>query len=79
MANNAITEAVSQAITEAISPLIEENTELRESNAQVRAMFDYEDAGWRALLGGPASDPEYGLDLDEVKAIAEKANTQIAV
>lgn len=79
MANNAITEAVSQAITEAISPLIEENTELRESNAQVRAMFDYQDVGWQLLLGGSASDPEYGLDLEEVKAIAEKANTQIAV
>lgn len=79
MANNAITEAVSQAISEAISPLIEENTELRESNAQVRAMFDYQDVGWQLLLGGSASDPEYGLDLEEVKAIAEKANTQIAV
>lgn len=79
MANNAITEAVSQAISEAISPLIDENTELRESNAQIRAMFDYEDAGWKLLLGGTAGDAQYGLDLEEVKAIAEKANTQIAV
>lgn len=78
MADNAITEAVSQAISEAISPLIEENTELRESNAQVAAMFAAEDRGWQLLLGGSAGDSEYGLDLDEVKAIASTAATQVA-
>lgn len=79
MDSNAISEAVSRAVSQAISPIIEENTELRESNAQVQAMFNYEDAGWKLLLGGSANDAEYGLDMDEVKTIAEKANTQIAV
>lgn len=78
MANNAITEEVSQAISEAISPLIEENNELRESNAQVAAMFAAEDRGWQLLLGGSAGDSEYGLDLDEVKAVASTASTQVA-
>lgn len=78
MTTNAITEAVSQAISEALSPLIEENTELRESNAQVRALFDMEDAGWKLILGMAAGDSKYGLDLDEVKMIAEKASTQVA-
>lgn len=78
MANNAITEAVSQAISEAINPIIEENTELRESNAQVAAMFEIENRGWQLLLGGSAGDSEYGLDLDEVKAIATTAATQVA-
>ena len=78
MANNAITEAVSQAISEAISPLIEENSELRESNAEIRAMFASEDKGWSLLLGGARGDSDHGLDLEEVKAIAATAATQVA-
>src|SRR5690606_31552178 len=74
----AITEAVSQAISEAISPLIEETPELKESNAQVAARFAAEDRGWQLLLGGSAGDSVYGLDLDEVKAVASTASTQVA-
>lgn len=77
MADNTITQAVSQAISEAINPLIAENTELREANAQVQAMFANEDRGWQLLLGGGGDSP-YGLDLDEVKAIAEMASTQVS-
>lgn len=78
MDSNAISEAVSRAVSQAISPIMEENTELRESNAQVQAMFQAEDRGWQLILGGSAGDSEYGLDLDEVKMIASTASTQIA-
>lgn len=78
MTTNPLTEAVSQAITDAMAPLIQENDELRESNAQVKAMFNYEDRGWQLLLGMSDGDTTYGLDLDDVKTIAEKAATQVA-
>lgn len=78
MTDNTITEAISRAISDAIDPLMAENQELRESNAQVKAMFDYQDRGWQLLLGLAGGDTEYGLDLDDVKLIAEKAGTQVA-
>ena len=70
---------VVEQITEALAPIFEENAELKESIADVRAMFAAgEDKGWSLLLGGIAGDSEYGLDLDEVKAIAELASVQLA-
>lgn len=78
MTDNRISEAVSQAISQVLDPIMEENQELRESNAQVKAMFDYEDRGWQLLLGLAEGDTQYGLDLDDVKLIAEKAGTQVA-
>lgn len=78
MTTNAITEAVSQAITEALGPIISENEELRETLTDVRTMFDAENRGWQLLLGLNAGESAYGLDLDDVKAIAEKAATQVA-
>lgn len=78
MTNTLVTEELSRAITDAISPLLDENQELRESNAQIQAMFSAEDKGWIHLLGGGTSDSEYGLDLEEVQAIAAQAATQVA-
>lgn len=79
MAQNELTEVVSRVVSEAIAPYIAENQELREANAQVKTMFDYEDRGWQLLLGMAAGDTEYGLELEDVQAIAEKASTQVAV
>lgn len=79
MSDNTLSEAVSSAITEALNPILEENTALREASAEVKAMFDYQDRGWQLLLGMAAGDSEYGLSLDDVKAVAEKASTQVSV
>jgi len=79
MTDNLLSEAVSLAITDALNPILEENAALKEASAEVKAMFDYQDRGWQLLLGLAAGDAEYGLDLADVKAIAEKAATQISV
>lgn len=66
-------------ISEAVNAAIEEETaELRESLADVRAMMDYEDQGWRAIFGMAAGDKTEGLDLSEVQSISEKARTKVA-
>lgn len=69
---------VINAISEALNPLIEENAQLKESIDEVRVMFSAEDRGWSAILGMNSGDREHGLDLDEVKLVAEKASTQVA-
>lgn len=72
-----IAESLNNTLAE-VQALVAENTELRESNAQIRTMFSQEDAGWVAILGMAAGDREDGLDLDEVKSISEKARTKVA-
>lgn len=69
---------VINAISEALNPIIEENAQLKESIGEVRAMMNYENRGWSAILGINSGDREHGLDLDEVKLVAEKASTQVA-
>lgn len=65
-------------ITAALTPVLEENEGLKESIAEVRAMFAQEDKGWSALFGVQNGDSEYGLSLDEVKSIAKLASVQVA-
>lgn len=69
-----------QALAEAISRIPElenENETLRESIADVRAMMAYDDAGWMLLGVNGVNDLE-GLDLDQVKEIAEKVTPKVA-
>lgn len=61
-----------------INDLREENSELRESVAEIRAMMDYEDAGWRAIFGMASGDKVEGLDLEEVQQISAKARVKVA-
>lgn len=77
MSNSEALSRINEAINEAIVPYIEETESLRESLADVRAMLDYEDAGW-SLVGGGGGDHPNGLDLEEVKMLSEKARVKIA-
>lgn len=71
------TSDISARITEALAPLIDENSQLKESIAEVRAMMDYENVGWQSLFG-VNSDNVHGLELDEVKLVSEKARKKVA-
>lgn len=66
------------ALSEAFSSLQSENEELRESIAEVRAMMNYEDRGWSLIAGVAAGDRLEGLEIDEVKSIAEKISPRVA-
>lgn len=69
-----------QALAEAISRIPElenENETLRESIADVRAMMNFEDRNWLALGIANVDDLE-GLDLDQVKEIAEKVSPKVS-
>lgn len=72
------TSSVVSQITEALAPVLEENEQLREGIAEVRAMFAHEDAGWQLILGQAAGDRTKGLDLEEVQAVSATARTQVA-
>lgn len=72
------TSNVIDQITEALSPLLAENEELRESIDEVRMMFSAEDRGWSAITGFNSGEKTQGLDLDEVKAVSEKARVKVA-
>lgn len=65
-------------ISEAITPLIEENSHLRESIDEIRAMLDYEDQGWRLIAGAYGADDGRGLSLEDVKNASIKARTRVA-
>src|SRR5690625_7508810 len=65
-------------ISEAITPLIEENSHLRESIDEIRAMLDYEDQGWRLIAGAYGADDGRGLSLEDVKNATIKARTRVA-
>lgn len=65
-------------ITNALTPLVEENAQLRESVAEVRAMFEREDSGWSLVFGLASGDREEGLSLDEVKSVSKLARVQAA-
>lgn len=66
-----------QVLSEAFNDLQARNERLEESIAEVRAQFDYEDAGWQLVAGLAAGDRLEGLDLDEVHSIAEKISPRI--
>lgn len=72
-------EDLTQRISEQINSEVESRVE--ESIAQVRHMMDYEDQGWIRVLGYGAGDKdrEEGPDLDDVKALSEKARTRVAL
>lgn len=72
------TSGVIDQITEALSPLLAENEQLREGINEVRAMLDYEDRNWVNLFGA-GGDEVSGLDLDQVKAVSEKARKRVAI
>lgn len=55
-----------------------ENERLEESVAEIRAMMDYEDQGWKAIFGAANGDKEEGLSLEEVKMISKKARVKVA-
>lgn len=78
--NNPVSETLARLpeIIEQNSSLQAENTELRESIAEVKAMMDYEDRGWQAIFGFASGDRTEGLDLEEVKTISEKARPKVA-
>lgn len=70
-------DVVSQ-ITEALSPVLEENEQLREGIAEVRAMMSHEDRGWSLIAGLGTGEHVQGLNLDEVKLVSEQARAQVA-
>lgn len=65
-------------ISEALTQITEENEELREGLADVRAALNYEDTGWQAIFGFAGGDRTEGLDLAEVQSVSEKARTKVA-
>lgn len=72
------TSSVVSQITEALAPVLEENEQLREGIAEVRAMMSAEDRGWQLIQGLGSGDHVQGLDLDEVKLVSEQARAQVA-
>lgn len=64
-------------LQEAFEAQKQENLSLQESIAEIRAMMNYEDAGW-VLLGASAAGVLEGLDLDQVHSIAEKIAPKVA-
>lgn len=72
------TSSVVSQITEALAPVLEENEQLREGIAEVRAMMDVENRGWQLIQGLGSGDHVQGLDLDEVKLVSEQARAQVA-
>ena len=75
MSNSDLIEQLSELIESTIG---DRTQELEESLDQVRAMMQYEDRGWTAILGVAAGDRTEGLELDDVKSISEKARTKVA-
>jgi hypothetical protein len=65
-------------IQEAFATVQQENMTLRESIEEVRAMMQYEDAGWKILGIMQGGDHLEGLDLSEVKEVAEKIAPKVA-
>lgn len=72
------TSSVVSQITEALAPVLEENEQLREGIAEVRAMMSAEDRGWQLIQGLGSGDHVQGLDLEEVKLVSEQARAQVA-
>lgn len=66
------------ALVEAFEASQREVSELRESIAEVKAMMDYDSAGWSLIAGITAGDRLEGLEIDEVQAIAEKISPRVA-
>lgn len=64
-------------LQEAFEAQKQENLSLQESIAEIRAMMNYEDAGW-LLLGAKAAGVVDGLDLEEVQQIADKIAPKVA-
>lgn len=62
-------------ISEAISRVFEENSELRESLADVKMMLDTEDRGWDIIGSHMSGDRLEGFDLDELKEVSQKLRT----
>lgn len=72
------TSAPFQVILEHFQSIQNENERLSEDVAQVRAMFDHEDRGWKLIEGVVDGTRNTGLTLDDVKNISEKARAQVA-
>lgn len=72
------TSSVVSQITEALAPVLEENEQLREGIAEVRAMMSTEDRGWQLIQGLGSGDHVQGLNLEEVKLVSEQARAQVA-
>lgn len=69
---------ITEAVESALSQYAQDNEELRESLADVRAMMAFEDRTWSLITGLNNGDRTEGLDLEEVKIISEKARTKVA-
>lgn len=65
-------------LSESFNRISAENEQLKESIADVRMMMDYEDRGWKLISGVLTGDNVEGLELDEVKSIAEKIEPRVA-
>lgn len=71
---NTLIESLSETINQQVEARVEE------SMAQVQHMLQYEDQGWNLLLGHSQSGSyEEGPDLDDVRAISEKARSRVAL
>lgn len=66
------------ALVEAYEASQSEIEALKESLADVRAMMDYEDQGWKLIAGAAAGDRLEGLELEEVQEIAQKISPKVA-
>lgn len=70
---NAIIESLSETINQQVESRVEE------SMAQVQHMLQYEDQGWKTLIGRDVSHDDEGPDLDDIRAISEKARSRVAL
>lgn len=62
---------ISDEVYERISHLEEENSDLKESLEDVKAMFRAEDKGWALISGITAKERLEGLELEEAQSISE--------
>lgn len=68
----------SEAIQREMASLQAKNEQLEEGIAEVRAMMNYEDQGWKLIAGIATGERLEGLDIEEVQMIAEKIAPRVA-